>query len=77
MHAAAEGSCLRLGAREPETFEEPSPGDHRTGSKLAPTGGLRGEAGRDAPEEQAEAILEESEVRLEKGAENSVGKDKT
>jgi hypothetical protein len=35
------------------------------------------EAGSDDPEGQAEAILEESEDRLEDGAKNSVKKDKT
>jgi hypothetical protein len=35
------------------------------------------EAGSDDPEGQAEAILEESEDRLEDGAKNSAKKDKT
>jgi hypothetical protein len=35
------------------------------------------EAGSDDPEEQAGAILEESEERLEQGSESSIGRDET
>ena len=35
------------------------------------------EAGSDDPEEQAEAILEESEERLQQASKNSVGRDET